>query len=1011
MKSYGKNTKRLTKQTSTLLPSSLSTSASLPAKASASPSQTYFPTNHWLFPNRNKRRSGKEAPSDDAALSGGDDDGDAGTGGDTTSESGSDVADRLRELSLVRPRNADTGVKVAVNMGERTGSTAAKKGVSVKAKTSTTAKKTSPNVPPRRKKTPVDDGSSDEDEHSDADDDVGDGDYADAGATPAATEEPVGRTLRARKPSASRDKARIELERLRILRETPKLFGLKKGRRIIEESDEDEDEAAETVADTKKKEHRNNTNVLSVTNLPPAKLFAASKHSSTIPESDSEPSVLFSSSSSSDSDAPASSSPHQPARMYRAKKMKNHFRQSMHPNLLPSPLTPHNPSTKDLDSPASPSARSPRSVEGAEEKRGGVAPSPAVGQTLDRGSIEVLAGELEGMSLRPSLAGEAGKVGVRGVASSPAKAVGIKEEGGQTTERDGRVTEAAAVDDALVEDEGMRSTLRPQHSLLSLYDDGRTPKRAEGDMMDDEPVATLKPQHSLLSLYDHESIESAEPVKTNDSLGKEAGTLLLTSQETLIELDDQEPPASPGTAAHKKLERDRRTSREIIASYTAPDDPFTLKDLYALCKQTEPIPLEKALADLKLVGKLGEATFSEVFHFHTVVNEPKLTGRDLWSPSRRAQTSPSKRMKEPVQLAVKVIPFDEESVHDVVEEVRVSMALSAFGGARAEEKGAKELARGNEGEGGYNFVKVVGATVCKGPYTEELLDAWDRFDDAHESENDRPDFHDEGQLFLVLSLSHGGTDLEHFRIKTWNGVRSILLQLCLSLSAAEFEVGFEHRDLHWGNVLCRSTDDTSASTGTGFGFGVGAATGAGKAAKGAVIAKTREYGVPFAGKRVEVNLAGVEVVVIDYTLSRCEEGESLMAHWYGVADDRLGGNILFVDMRDEELFTGDATEDYQYEIYRMMRKETNRDWRGFHPKTNIFWLHYLIHKIVTCKHLPRAGALSKQAKSRIEALKDRVLGYGSVMEFVRREVVEAKEGGFFEGQFHLKDGVVGKGSP
>ena len=30
----------------------------------------------------------------------------------------------------------------------------------------------------------------------------------------------------------------------------------------------------------------------------------------------------------------------------------------------------------------------------------------------------------------------------------------------------------------------------------------------------------------------------------------------------------------------------------------------------------------------------------------------------------------------------------------------------------------------------------------------------------------------------------------------------------------------------------------------------------------------------------------------------------------------------------------------------MMRSHVTDDWRGFHPKTNVFWLHYLADKLL-----------------------------------------------------------------
>jgi len=60
-----------------------------------------------------------------------------------------------------------------------------------------------------------------------------------------------------------------------------------------------------------------------------------------------------------------------------------------------------------------------------------------------------------------------------------------------------------------------------------------------------------------------------------------------------------------------------------------------------------------------------------------------------------------------------------------------------------------------------------------------------------------------------------------------------------------------------------------------------------------------------------------------------------------------GGVTLFQDLAsDETLFSGDAEVDYQFEVYRKMREETENDWSRFTPKTNVFWIHYLLDKML-----------------------------------------------------------------
>lgn len=91
------------------------------------------------------------------------------------------------------------------------------------------------------------------------------------------------------------------------------------------------------------------------------------------------------------------------------------------------------------------------------------------------------------------------------------------------------------------------------------------------------------------------------------------------------------------------------------------------------------------------------------------------------------------------------------------------------------------------------------------------------------------------------------------------------------MAVAERKFEFEHRDLHWGNILLARTVDK--------------------------FAEFYIDGVP-----VKVPTFGVKATIIDFTLSRM------------VYD----GACLFNDLaNDEELFS--ATGDYQFDIYRLMR--------------------------------------------------------------------------------------------
>lgn len=207
-----------------------------------------------------------------------------------------------------------------------------------------------------------------------------------------------------------------------------------------------------------------------------------------------------------------------------------------------------------------------------------------------------------------------------------------------------------------------------------------------------------------------------------------------------------------------------------------------------------------------------------------------------------------------------------------------------------------------------NFIRWISSSCVRGQFLPELVDQWNAYADKKESYNDHPDRYTKDSLHLVIATNNGGVDLESYKLSSAGEAVSIFLQVAFSLAAAEAEYGFEHRDLHWGNILVSECDQDKL-----------------------------EYCVK--GETYEINSAGLMVQIIDFTLSRINKD----------------GFIVFVDLeKDDDLFNGlgiDAGSkgDYQFDVYRMMRDENNGDWHKFTPKTNTLWLDYLIDKLLTAK--------------------------------------------------------------
>ncbi|RKP05911.1 hypothetical protein THASP1DRAFT_19177, partial [Thamnocephalis sphaerospora] len=180
--------------------------------------------------------------------------------------------------------------------------------------------------------------------------------------------------------------------------------------------------------------------------------------------------------------------------------------------------------------------------------------------------------------------------------------------------------------------------------------------------------------------------------------------------------------------------------------------------------------------------------------------------------------------------------------------------------------------------------------ICRGIYPTTLLRAWDLWATERKSENERPDYFDDEQLYAVLVLEHCGTDLEHVLLERWAQAISVMRQIVWSLAIAEkvcTDRRTAHRDLHWGNVMIAKVASDGDHT--------------------ADVMPQQQACFPSHGLRC---------TIIDYTLSRLETGDEL----------------FYVDIDDEGIFTGHG--DHQFEVYRRMRALTVDRWSEFCPDTN-----------------------------------------------------------------------------
>ncbi|CDO73751.1 hypothetical protein BN946_scf185015.g79 [Trametes cinnabarina] len=211
------------------------------------------------------------------------------------------------------------------------------------------------------------------------------------------------------------------------------------------------------------------------------------------------------------------------------------------------------------------------------------------------------------------------------------------------------------------------------------------------------------------------------------------------------------------------------------------------------------------------------------------------------------------------------------------------------------------------------FVELLRTYVVRGKYPSLLLDLWDEYNERKGSEGIRPDTFSVSQLYAIIVLPNGGPDLEAYTFSTptktgWRQACSVFWQVARTLAYAEALVSFE--------ILVKNVP-----------------------AKSGGRRKTR----------VSMDDAdhGVLVTIIDLGLARMD------AHG-------TDGHHIHWTPFDEETFEGEG--DYQFDIYRMMRRHNGDSWQDFKPLTNVMWLHYLALKLLNAKRL-RAPAVSRKSSA------------------------------------------------
>ncbi|MQL98574.1 hypothetical protein Taro_031288 [Colocasia esculenta] len=365
----------------------------------------------------------------------------------------------------------------------------------------------------------------------------------------------------------------------------------------------------------------------------------------------------------------------------------------------------------------------------------------------------------------------------------------------------------------------------------------------------------------------------------------------LASSFDALRITDSACSKTEDLGVPEDLEGVKRGSWAAHKASLAGECQSAFSQLLMICRQTAPVTLAEVIDPGSLV-KIGEGTYGEAFKAGTTV--------------------------------CKIVPIDgdllvngevQKRSEEVLEEVLLSLTLNDLRGDDSDKEVQNACSI---------FIETKDFHICQGAYGADLINAWEVWDAKNGSENDHPKEFSDNQCYIVFSLADGGRDLESFVLLNFDESRSLLVQVTAALAVAEIACEFEHRDLHWGNILLTRKE-----------------------------ASIMEFTIE--GRKMSIKTCGLTVAIIDFTLSRINTGDA----------------ILFLDLSaDPGLFEG-PKGDRQSETYRKMKEVTEECWEGSFPKTNVLWLQYLVDILLLKKSFKRTAKDERDLRSLKKRLNSR----------------------------------------
>lgn len=220
---------------------------------------------------------------------------------------------------------------------------------------------------------------------------------------------------------------------------------------------------------------------------------------------------------------------------------------------------------------------------------------------------------------------------------------------------------------------------------------------------------------------------------------------------------------------------------------------------------------------------------------------------------------------------LKIIPFTEfYTVESFLKETFVMKALSNCKG----------------------ICKIKSSFTVKGKMPQYYIKEWEIFMETRHSENKNLNDYPESQIFGVIIMEDVGIDLENTCVDGFTHLHRILENLLSIIINLEEKFRFEHRDLHWGNIM----------------------------------------------------LKGNSISIIDFNFARLEAEISSD----GILDLVTAQNpkLLHTNLNNENwIFEGNSDVDLQFEVYKQMKLSCDSNWEKFNPISNLLWAIYVLDKL------------------------------------------------------------------